>query len=146
MKGIKRDPSLFPTLKDEKFHDSWHRSFENQMHAQGLHQVINTTYIALTPNEQAVFNLMQTFTYAVLESKVFTTKGKEIVRQHELTRDARATYSALLKHHRSSTASTIAAISWPSLRRPPSAMAVSKEQLRISFRTGVIKPDSINSF
>ena len=37
------------------------------------------------------------------------TKVKEIVRQHELTRDARATYSALLKHHRNSTASTIAA-------------------------------------
>jgi len=109
LKGIKRDPSLFPTLKDEKFHDSWHRSFENQMHAQGLHQVIDTTYIASTPDEQAVFNLMQTFTYAVLESKVLTTKGKEIVRQHELTRDARATYSALLKHHRNSTASTIAA-------------------------------------
>ena len=79
------------------------------MHAQGLHQVINTTYIALTPNEQAVFNLMQTFTYAVLESKVLTTKGKEIVRQHKLTHDARATYTALLKHHCSSTASTIAA-------------------------------------
>jgi len=109
LKGIKRDPSLFPTLKDEKFHDSWHRSFENQMHAQGLHQVIDTTYIASTPDEQAVFNLMQTFTYAVLESKVLTTKGKEIVCQHELTRDARATYSALLKHHRNSTASTIAA-------------------------------------
>ena len=29
-KGIKRDPSLFPTLKDEKFNDSWHRSFMTQ--------------------------------------------------------------------------------------------------------------------
>jgi len=109
LKGIKRNPSLFPTLKDEKFHDSWHPSFKNQMHAQGLHQVIDTTYIASTPDEQAVFNLMQTFTYAVLESKVLTTKGKEIVCQHKLTCNARATYSALLKHHRSSTASTIAA-------------------------------------
>ena len=109
MKGIKRDPSLFPTLKDEKFHDSWHRSFENQMHAQGLHQVIDPNYNPTTPDEQAVFGLMQTFMYAVLEAKVFTTKGKEIVRQFELTRDARGTYKALLKHHRSSTASTIAA-------------------------------------
>lgn len=109
MKGIKRDPSLFPNLKDEKFHDSWHRSFENQMHAQGLHQVIDPTYNPTTLDEQAVFGLMQTFTYAVLEAKVLTTKGKEIVRQFELTRDARGTYAALLKHHRSSTASTIAA-------------------------------------
>jgi len=103
MKGIKRDPSLFPTLKDEKFHD------ENQMHAQGLHQVINSNYNPTTPDEQAVLDLMQTFTYAVLESKVLTTKGKEIVRRFKLTRDARGTYAALIKHHRSSTASTIAA-------------------------------------
>ena len=81
MKGIKRDPSLFPTLKEEKFHNSWHRSFENQMHAQGLHQVIDPTYNPTTPDEQAVFSLMQTFTYAVLEAKVITTKGKEIVCQ-----------------------------------------------------------------
>ena len=79
MKGIKRDPSLFPNLKDEKFHDSWHRSFENQMHAQGLHQVIDPTYKPTTPDEQAVFGFMQTFRYAVLEAKVLTTKGKEIV-------------------------------------------------------------------
>jgi hypothetical protein len=33
-KGVRRDQNLFPTLKDEKFHDSWHRGFENQAHAQ----------------------------------------------------------------------------------------------------------------
>jgi len=85
MKGIKRDPSLFPTLKDEKFHNSWHRSFENQMHAQGLHQVIDPTYNPTTPDEQAIFSLMQTLTYAVLEAKVITMKGKEIVCQFKLT-------------------------------------------------------------
>jgi len=83
MKGIKRDPSLFPTLKDEKFHDSWHRSFKNQMHVQGLHQVIDPTYNPTTPDEQAVFGLMQTFTYAVLDVgvvaglvKVANSKGQ----------------------------------------------------------------------
>jgi len=29
-RGIKRDPTLFPALKDEKFNDSWHHSFNNQ--------------------------------------------------------------------------------------------------------------------
>jgi hypothetical protein len=29
-RGIKRDATLFPTLTDEKFNDSWHRSFINQ--------------------------------------------------------------------------------------------------------------------
>jgi hypothetical protein len=30
---IKRDPSVFPTLKDEKFNDQWHRAFANQARA-----------------------------------------------------------------------------------------------------------------
>jgi hypothetical protein len=27
--GIKRDPSVYPTLNDELWNDNWHRSFEN---------------------------------------------------------------------------------------------------------------------
>jgi len=61
------------------------------MHPQGLHQVIDPTYNPSTPDETAVFGLMQTFMYAVLEAKVLTTKGKEIVRQFELNRYARGT-------------------------------------------------------
>ena len=38
-KGIKRDPSLFPTLKEEKFNDSWHRSFMTQARAQDVDKV-----------------------------------------------------------------------------------------------------------
>ena len=34
-KGIKRDPSLFPTLVDEKFNDSWYQ-FEMQERAQDV--------------------------------------------------------------------------------------------------------------
>ena len=147
LKGIKRNPSLFPTLKNEKFHDLWHCSFKNQMHAQGLHQVIETTYIALTPDEQAVFNFMQTFTYAVFESKVLTPKGrKSFANTNSLAMRELPTlpYSSTIvapQHLR-----LLLVTSWPSLRHPPSATAVSKDPLWISFRTGVIKPDSINSF
>jgi hypothetical protein len=46
-RGIKRDPSLFPTLKDEKYNDSWHRSFETQARAQDVFNVL-----VLTTNQQ----------------------------------------------------------------------------------------------
>jgi hypothetical protein len=46
-RGIKRDPSLFPTLKDEKFNDSWHRSFANQARAQDLSDVLDSSYAPL---------------------------------------------------------------------------------------------------
>ena len=106
-RGIKRDQTLFPTLKDERFHDSWHRSFENQAHAQGIAEVIDPNYTPSTQSEKDVFLLMQTFMYAVLENKVLTSKGKEIVRKHEATKDAQAAYTELLDHHRSSTAAGI---------------------------------------
>jgi len=33
-KGVKRDPTYFPILKDEKFHDTWHRNMRSQARAQ----------------------------------------------------------------------------------------------------------------
>jgi hypothetical protein len=86
-KGIRRDQILFPTLKDEKFHDSWHRSFENQAHAQKVAEVWDTTYKLTSPVEMEVFKMIQIFVYAILENKVLTSKGKEIVRKYEETRD-----------------------------------------------------------
>ena len=91
-RGIKRDQTLFPTLKDERFHDSWHRTFENQAHAQGVAEVIDPNYTPSSQSEINVFKLMQTFMYAVLETKVLTSKGKEIVRKYEGTKDAQAAY------------------------------------------------------
>jgi len=108
-RGIKRDQTLFPTLKDEMYHDSWHRTFENQAHAQGVALVLDPDYKPSTPDEIQVFDLMQTFMYAVLEVKVLTSKGKEIVRNHEHTKDAQAAYASLVRHHRTSTAASIAA-------------------------------------
>ena len=108
-RGIKRDQTLYPTLKDEKFNDSWHRSFENQAHAQGVADVLNPSYAPADSSEQQVFTLMQTFMYAVLEAKVLTSKGKEIVRKYDDTKDAQSAYKELLAHHRTSTASAIAA-------------------------------------
>ena len=108
-RGIKRDQTLFPTLKDEKFHDSWHRTFENQAHAQDVAEILDHTYVPSSPSQQQLLKLKQTFMYAVLEAKVLTSKGKEIVRKYEDTKDAQAAYQELVQHHRSSTSSSIAA-------------------------------------
>jgi hypothetical protein len=53
--------------------------------------------------------MMQVYVYAVLESKVLTSKGKEIIRRFETSRNARQAYEDLKKHHRDSTAAQIAA-------------------------------------
>ncbi|KAG7336939.1 hypothetical protein IV203_036432 [Nitzschia inconspicua] len=89
-KGIKRDQSLFPTLKAEQYHDS----FEKQAHSQGVADVVGSKYSQSTLDEKRVFQ---------------TSKGKEIMRNHQATKDAQATYADLVEHHRKSTAACIEA-------------------------------------
>jgi hypothetical protein len=43
-RGITRDPSVFPKLKDELLNDQWHRTFDNQAKAQSVRDVLNASY------------------------------------------------------------------------------------------------------
>ena len=106
-RGIKRDPSLFPTLKDEKLNDTWHRSFSNQARAQDVSEVLDPLYTPTTTEERDLFIEKQKFLYAVLESKVLTDRGKAIVREHEANFDAQAVYRELAEHHLRSTKAMI---------------------------------------
>lgn len=102
-KGIKRDPSLFPTLKDEKFNDSWHRSFETQARAQDVYNVLDASYSPASQEEMELFTEQKKYVYAVLESKVLTDVGKSLVREHEKDFDAQSLYQKLRDHHLKST-------------------------------------------
>jgi hypothetical protein len=102
-RGIKRDLSAFPPLKDEKFHDSWHRSILTQARAQDIDDVLNTTYKPNTTADAELFALKQKFFYAVLEKTVMTDRGKAIVRKYEAMSDAQKAYGELCELHMRST-------------------------------------------
>ena len=102
-RGIKRDPSLFPTLKDERYNDVWHRSFLTQARAQDVAEVLNPSYSPTSAEDMELFDEKKMYVYSVLESKVLTDQGKNIVRQHEIDYDAQAVYKKLLTHHLVST-------------------------------------------
>ena len=104
---IKKDPSLFPTLKDDKYHDVWHRSFNTQAVAQDVADVLNETYVPSTADDIALFAEKQKFVYAVLESKVQTDRGKAIIRDHEHDFDAQQVYKKLKNYHLTSTKAKI---------------------------------------
>jgi hypothetical protein len=53
--------------------------------------------------------MKRNFLYARLESKVLSSKGKEIVRNYGVTIDAQAVCRDLARHHCPSTAASIAA-------------------------------------
>ncbi len=102
-RGIKRDPSLFPVLKDERFNDQWHRSFNTQAHAQDVQNVLNPKYKPTTPELIDLFKEQQKYVYAVLEKCLLTDRGKKIVREHESDYDAQKVYDKIKQHHMEST-------------------------------------------
>jgi hypothetical protein len=106
-RGIKRDPTLYPTLKDEKFNDNWHRSFETQARAQGVSQVLDPNYRPTSHDEMELFDEQQKYVYAVLESKVLTDRGKAFVSAHENDFNAQEVYKQLREHHLQSTKASI---------------------------------------
>jgi hypothetical protein len=54
--SIKKDATLFPTLKDDHYHDGWHRSFKTQAVAQDVSEVLDESYTPSTPDDIALFN------------------------------------------------------------------------------------------
>ena len=102
-RSIKKDPSLFPTLKDDKYHDTWHRSFNTQAMAQDVSDVLNETYVPVSLDDIALFAEKQKYVYAVLESKVLTDRGKSIIRDHEHDFDAQKVYQKIKSYHLKST-------------------------------------------
>ena len=98
-RGTKRDPSLFPVLKDESLNDQWHRGVINQARAQDLQEIMDPTYVPETEEDQVVFDLKQAFAYGLFDKIVQTDRGRAIVRQYESTYDTQKVYEALVKHH-----------------------------------------------
>ena len=108
-RGIKRDMTLFPILKDERLHVSWHRTFTNQARAQDVINVLDENFVPdhTDPDAVALFAEQQKYMYAVLDKTVQTDEGRAIVRTYEITYDAQAAYKGLLKYHLRSTKAAI---------------------------------------
>jgi hypothetical protein len=69
-RGIKRDFSAFPTLKDENNNEQCHSTFTNMALAQDTSDVLNPKYVPLTTAAYNLFWEKQKFLYAVLDAKV----------------------------------------------------------------------------
>jgi hypothetical protein len=90
---------LLPTLKHDKYHDIWHRSFKTQATAQAVSEVLDDSYVPIALDDIALFQEKQKCLYAVLESKVLTDRGKALIRDHEHDIDAQKVYQKLKAYH-----------------------------------------------
>jgi hypothetical protein len=109
-KGIKRNPSVYLTLKDELWNDNWHRSFANQARAQDVDEVLDENYLPTTSEQYELFQEKQKYIYTILESKVETAKGKAIIPKHESNYDAQKAYAELQEHHLKSTKASLSSV------------------------------------
>jgi hypothetical protein len=91
--GIKRDANLFPVMNDDKYHDIWHSLFKSLATAQVVSDVLDDSYIPITPDDIALFKGKQ-YLYAILESKVLTNRGKALIWEPEHDFDALKVYKS----------------------------------------------------
>ena len=103
--GTKRDASVYPIFKNDKYYDTFQRSFLANLKAQGLYDVADPDHDPETGDiyEQELFKGKQSFVYSVLVTSLQTEKGTELVKEFE--GDAR---SIILKLHHYHTKSNVA--------------------------------------
>ena len=104
-KGTKRDASVYPIFKKDKYYDTFQRSFLANLKAQGLYDVADPDHDPESGDiyEQELFKGKQSFVYSVLVTSLQTEKGRELVKEFE--GDAR---SIILKLHHYHTKSNVA--------------------------------------
>ena len=97
-KGIKRDASAYPILKNERYYNTFIRHFKATAKAQGLNTLMDPNF---TPGsdeyEQQLFQEQQDFLYSVLISSLKTDFSEALVKDHE--GDAQLILELLHEHH-----------------------------------------------
>ena len=97
-KGIKRDASVYPIFKNERYYNTFIHHFKATAKAQGLSSLMDPNF---TPGsdeyEQQLFQEQQDFLYSVLISSLKTDFSEALVKDHE--GDAQLILELLHEHH-----------------------------------------------
>ena len=86
-KGIKREETSYPTLKDERYFDSFGRSLYITAKSHECDEVLDPEY---TPSnsEKEFLEAKQIFMFSVLDKHLWTDMGKTLVRKYVHMTDA----------------------------------------------------------
>ena len=98
-KGIKREITAYPSLKDERYFDGFKRSLFIVAKTHECSDVLDPNYTpGSEPEEQELFEAKQTFMFSVFNTNLQTDMGKTIVRRHLASTDAQAVWKELSEH------------------------------------------------
>ena len=82
-RGIKRDISAYPTLKDEKYYESFKRSVLVTARAHDCEEILQPTFRPRgAADSLELFRLKNDFMYSVFNKCLLSDMGKTIVRKH----------------------------------------------------------------
>ena len=97
-KGIKREITAYPSLKDERYFDGFKRSLFIVAKTHECSDVLDPNYTpGSEPEEQELFSL------SVFNTNLQTDMGKTIVRKHLASTDAQAVWKELSEHMKTSS-------------------------------------------
>ena len=101
-KGIKREETAYPTLKDERDFDGLSRSLYITAKPHECEQVLDPDY---TPSnaEKDLFEAKQIFMFSVFDKHLLTDMGKTIVRKYVHTTDAQSVWKDFQDQMKSSS-------------------------------------------
>ena len=103
-KGIKREISAYPSLKDERYFDGFKRSLFIVAKTHKCSDALDPNYNpGSEPEEQDLFEAKQTFMFSVFNANLQTDMWKTIVRRHLASTDAHAVWKELSEHLRTSS-------------------------------------------
>ena len=103
-KGIKREITAYPSLKDERYFDGFKRSLFIVAKSHECSEVLDPNYtLGSEPEEKELFEAKQTFMFSVFNTDLQTDMGKTIVRRHLVSTDAQAVWKELSEHMRTSS-------------------------------------------
>ena len=100
-KGTKREIAAYPSLKDERYFDSFKRSLFIVSKTHECKEFLDPNYTpGSEPEEKELFDAKQTFMFSVFNANLQTDMGKTIVRRHLTNTDAQAVWKELSEHMR----------------------------------------------
>ena len=98
-RGIKRDVSAYPTLKDEKYYESFKRSVLVTARGHDCEEILQPTF---RPRGDAdsleLFRLKNDFMYSVFNKCLLSDMGKTIVRKHLDNMNAQRVWEEFATH------------------------------------------------
>ncbi|KAL7573266.1 hypothetical protein ACA910_003411 [Epithemia clementina (nom. ined.)] len=107
-KGIKCDVEQYPTLKDERYFDSFSRSVYITATSHDCSDVLIPSFVpGPDPDALELYQQKKIFMYTVFNANVLTDMGKSFITQHAHDMDAQKVWAKLTNHMKSSTKGAI---------------------------------------